>query len=216
MIKSKRNSSLELLRIISMVLIVAHHYAIHGFDRNLLDYNYNKYIIDFFIIGGKLGVNCFVLISAYFMIESKITLKKLMKLWTEIWSYSIVILIIFYIWLVPDNFISFKVIIKNIFPVVYSQYWFMTNYIVLMILSPYLNKCIKMIDKDTHQSLILVLTIMWSIILTLFPKSDLGFSFLGWFIFLYIIACTFVFKLYASFKKSINRYSYILNINISF
>lgn len=188
MIKSKRNSSLELLRIISMVLIVAHHYAIHGFDRNLLDYNYNKYIIDFLIIGGKLGVNCFVLISAYFMIESKITLKKLMKLWTEIWFYSIVILIIFYIWLVPDNFISFKVIIKNIFPVVYSQYWFMTNYIVLMILSPYLNKCIKMIGKDTHQSLILVLTIMWSIILMLFPKSDLGFSFLGWFIFLYIIA----------------------------
>lgn len=188
MIKSKRNSNLELLRIISMILIVSYHYAIHGFDRNLLNYNYNKYIIDILMIGGKLGVNCFVLISAYFMIESKITLKKLMKLWMEIWFYSITILIIFYTWLVPDNFISFNVIIKNIFPVVYSQYWFMTNYIVLMILSPYLNKCIKIVGKEIHQNLILVLTIMWSIIMMIFPKSNLGFSNIGWFILLYLIA----------------------------
>ena len=134
MIKKERNSSLELLRIISMILIVGYHYSLHGFDRTLLDYNYNKYILDILMIGGKLGVNCFVLISAYFMIESKITLKKLMKL------------------------------------------------------SPYLNKFIKMIGKDVQQKLILVLIFMWSIIMMVFPKSDLGFSNLGWFILLYLIA----------------------------
>lgn len=188
MIKNERNSNLELLRIVSMVLIVAFHYAGHGFNRDLLDYTYNKYIIDILMIGGKLGVNCFVLISAYFMIESKITLKKLMKLWTEIWFYSITILIIFYTWLVPDNFISFRVIIKNILPVIYSQYWFMTNYIILMILSPYLNKCIKIVGKEFHQNLILILTIMWSIIMMIFPNSNLDFSNIGWFILLYLIA----------------------------
>ena len=188
MIKKERNSSLELLRIISMILIVGYHYSLHGFDRTLLDYNYNKYILDILMIGGKLGVNCFVLISAYFMIESKITLKKLMKLWIEVWFYSVTILIIFYIWLAPNNFIGLKALVKNIFPVIYSQYWFITDYIVLMILSPYLNKFIKMIGKDVQQKLILVLIFMWSIIMMVFPKSDLGFSNLGWFILLYLIA----------------------------
>lgn len=39
-----RNSSLECFRIICMILIVMHHYSVHGFIRSELYYSVNKYM----------------------------------------------------------------------------------------------------------------------------------------------------------------------------
>ena len=65
-----RNSSIELLRIISMVMIMFHHFAYHG----NFEWNYNEITIphlwyNFILMGGKVGVNIFVLISGFFLIE---------------------------------------------------------------------------------------------------------------------------------------------------
>ena len=49
----ERNSNIELLRIISMVLIVAHHFALHGYGVNELKFSENKLILDFLSLGGK-------------------------------------------------------------------------------------------------------------------------------------------------------------------
>ena len=62
--KSLRNSSVELLRIISMVMIVFHHFAVHGgfkWDANAVTIPHFWY--NFIIMGGKIGVDIFVLIS---------------------------------------------------------------------------------------------------------------------------------------------------------
>ena len=81
MIKNQRNSNLELLRILSMVFIVSCHFAGGGFgDYNLVISNLNNYFIYFLDLFGKVGVDIFILISAYFMINSKFTLKKLLVL----------------------------------------------------------------------------------------------------------------------------------------
>lgn len=68
----KRNSSIELLRIISMLMITTGHlysFWMNGFDGKtpvLEDYNFLPYIIT------RPGVDIFVLISGYFGIRSKI------------------------------------------------------------------------------------------------------------------------------------------------
>lgn len=81
-IKKERQSNLELLRIFSMILIVMHHYAIHGgFDVIDMQFNFNKEVIRFFTFGGKLGVNLFIMISGYFLIKSKFKKKNLLRLW---------------------------------------------------------------------------------------------------------------------------------------
>ena len=80
-IKNQRNSNLELLRIIAMVFIVSHHFAVHGFgDCNFVISNPNNYLIYLLSIFGKIGVDIFVLISAYFMVNSRFTLRKLLVL----------------------------------------------------------------------------------------------------------------------------------------
>ena len=51
-----RQSNIELLRIVAMVLIVAHHFAVHGgFDFPLANITVNRLWIQFIQIGGKIG-----------------------------------------------------------------------------------------------------------------------------------------------------------------
>ena len=181
-----RNSNLEILRIISMLLIIMHHYSIHGafvLDPSIL--TTNKVIVQILSAGGKLGVDCFILISGYFMIESSFKVKKLFKLVCEIFFYSAIVFVIFTVFGLAD--FSVKLAIKSFFPTIFSMYWFATTYVVLYIFSPYLNLFINGLDEKKHFKLILLLIILWSLI-PMFTTAAPGMSNLSWFMTLYIIA----------------------------
>ena len=81
--KKQRSSNLELYRIICMIMIVAHHYmANSGLSSNggplMLDYSSSKSMfLTIFGAWGKTGINCFMMITGYFMCNSKITIRKL-------------------------------------------------------------------------------------------------------------------------------------------
>lgn len=171
-----------------MILIVVHHYAIHGALQETLVFSGNKYILDFLSFGGKLGVNCFVLISGYFMCNSKITLKKILSLISEIWFYSIVILILFLTILKPVEPIGFKLLLRSVLPISYSAYWFATTYIVLLILSPFINKWIQSMDKKMHQDLLIVSIAIYSFLPTFMKTTLIGYNHLIWIILLYLLA----------------------------
>ena len=78
---SQRNSNLELLRIIAMIFIIAHHLVTFALDGlPFVADNLNTFVLYFITMFGKMGVNLFIFISAYFMIKSKFTLGKFFKL----------------------------------------------------------------------------------------------------------------------------------------
>ena len=61
---AKRKSNFELLRILAMLRIIGHHFSVHGdavFATDVL--TVNRLWMQCIEIGGKLGVNIFVLIS---------------------------------------------------------------------------------------------------------------------------------------------------------
>lgn len=74
--KKKRESNLELFRIIVMLLIIAHHYVANS---GLMSEQYlfaaptslKSIFLFSFAAFGKIGINCFVLITAFFMCEKK-------------------------------------------------------------------------------------------------------------------------------------------------
>lgn len=184
--KKERNSSLEILRILSMFLIVMHHYSIHGgFNLNDQSLNLNKLLIQILSLGGKLGVNCFVLVSGYFLIESKFKLKKIFIIIGQVYFYSIGLFFIF-VGLGISDF-SLNSFIKSVLPITYNAYWFVTVYIVMYILSPYINSFINSLDKESLLKFILICMFLWCIIPTFLVKSP-AFSNLAWFITLYSIA----------------------------
>jgi len=85
----KRDSNFELLRIVSMLFIIAHHLAHHGGYKFGQLFNLDNFILTFFISGGKLGVSLFVMITGYYMIKAKdIKISKLFGLELQVLFYS--------------------------------------------------------------------------------------------------------------------------------
>ena len=202
--KKMRSSNLELLRILSMLFIVAHHFSVHG-NFNLIEksFTFNKIIIQIIGSGGKFGVNLFVLITGYFLITGKFNLKKLIKLIIETWFYSVTILLIFFIFPLGIN-IGIKEIIKSFLPITYSVYWFITTYIILYIFVPFINFFVNKISRKEYLKLIFLLVLFCSFVST-FAKTNLAFSELSYFLLLYLIGGYF--RLYP------NKYAEKVNFN---
>lgn len=137
----KRISKFELLRIIAMFLIVLHHSIVHGiFAVNIstkLNYPINTTVSAILGMGGRIGVYLFVLITGYFMINSHITLAKIIKLWMPIFFWSIMLYLTFDV--IMNHELSIKSVITSFFPIVFNQYWFMTVYIFMYSSIPFLN-----------------------------------------------------------------------------
>lgn len=202
--KKIRNSNLELLRIFSMFFIVAHHFGVHG-GFNLIEKSFtlNKIIVQIISSGGKFGVNLFILITGYFLINGKFNLKKLTKLVIETWFYSVIILLIFLIFPLGID-VGIKNIIKSFLPIIYSTYWFITTYILLYIFIPFINFFISKISQKKYLKLIFLLVIFCSFVPT-FAQTTLAFSELSYFLLLYLIGGYF--RLYP------NKYAEKVNFN---
>lgn len=195
---SNRKSNIELLRILAMIMIVAHHVAVHsGFEFSSNMVTINKLWILFIQMGGKIGVDIFVLISGYFMISSKsLKLNKVIKLWIQIFGYSAILFLID-IFLLGDSF-SVRGLITGLLPITYSKWWFASTYFVMFLLSPYLNRFFSGIDRKIYQKLLLLLALCWCIIPTFLSVGWQSNSLL-WFIFLYALAGYF--RLYLNIEK---------------
>lgn len=172
---SAKQSNFELLRIISMLLIVAHHFSYHGVLKTSYENGFNSQTLTIFLAeviesGGKIGVTLFVMITGYFMIHSKIKLKKLVLLILQVSFYSMGILLLFKGLGFP---ISLGDTLRNIFPLLYGQYWFMTTYIVLYLFTPFLNKLLLSLKKIDYLKLLFLMIFLWILIPT-FTKGSMG------------------------------------------
>jgi surface polysaccharide O-acyltransferase-like enzyme len=183
--KVERNSNLELLRILAIVMIIAHHYSVHGQWEIGNELSLNRVIVQFLSLGGKLGVNCFVLITGYFMVNSKFNVKKLLKIIGQVFFYSVIIMIFFKLFKIYN--IGIRETAESFFPIIFSKYWFATTYVELYILSPFLNKFINYCTNKEYKQLLIILTVILSVIPT-FTNSLPGIDNLAWFVFLYLIA----------------------------
>ena len=89
----KRKSNFEILRIISIIFILFHHFF---YENVILDYTssitINQFISQVLYSLGKIGVNIFILITGYFCINSNFKLKKILTIWLQTIFYSWIIL----------------------------------------------------------------------------------------------------------------------------
>jgi len=172
-VENKRNSSLELLRIICMILIILYHYVLHGIKITTIDsmHIFNGILTCIMIIGGRLSCNVFILITGYFLIKQKTNVKKVIKLLIKIFVYSVGIYVVLrYLNLVKTDGETLK---KQFLPIIYGN-WFVMYYIMIYILSPFLNKMINGLDKISHFRLICIMILIWSLIPTI---TDFSWSF---------------------------------------
>ncbi len=182
-----RQSNFELLRIVAMVLIVAFHLAVHsGFAFPTDTITVNRLWIQLMQIGGKVGVDIFVLISGYFLVSAKtVKTNRAVKLWTQLLFYSVLIFVIFTAAGVES--FGFVKMFKQFAPVIYSRWWFASTYFVLYLLSPYLNLLLKSFGRKRYIGFLILLFVLWCFIPS-FTGLIVQSNALLWFVFLYSLA----------------------------
>lgn len=184
-----RDSSIELLRIFSMVLIVGHHLAIHGgFDWSGNSISIPHFWIVFLTMGGKIGVNLFVFISGYFLINSKDKvpdLKKILRLFGQVLFFSVLFYFIFVAF--GNETINLKSLFAAFFPIGNSTWWFASTYLVMYLFYPYLNTFLHSLDKHTYQRLLILVFFIWAVLPT-FTNKTYESNNLLWFFCMYSMA----------------------------
>lgn len=182
-----RKTNFELLRIIAMLMIVGSHFSCHShfsFVTRLI--TMNRLWIQFLTIGGKLGVDIFILISGYFLIDMQnLRIEKVIRLWLQIFFYSCVI----YFFCVACGIETFSIFtaLKVFFPIMTSQWWFATTYFIMFLFAPFINRLLKNLDERSFQMLILLSFFIWCIVPTVF-RCVPEMSNLAWFISLYSVS----------------------------
>ena len=193
-IKSKRLANIELLRIVAMLMVVMLHYLGKGDllpDKSIhMDVTgYVAWTLESFAI---VAVNVYVLISGYFLVESEFRFGKIVKLVSQVLFYTILITVLaFSFGLVGKEELGVYNLIVQIFPFQLEQYWFMTSYLVMYIVSPVLAMGAKALSQKNLKVVTLAMVTFMCIEKSILPVQIVfdqrGYDAL-WFICLFLVA----------------------------
>ena len=181
-----RNSNLELFRIITMLIIVALHYVVNSGLMPVIWDNYPSTKSLFLLLfgwGGKTGINCFVLITGYFMCTSNISLRKFLKLFLAYYLYKVIFFSIFVLSGYADP--TPKFVIKYLMPIRSVATGFVSCYLVFFCFIPFLNILIKGMTKRQHQLLLGLCLLVFSVFPNILIK--VSYSYVSWFMVIYLI-----------------------------
>ncbi len=212
MSEKTRNSSIELLKIIAIVLIIISHAVPYGNFSNYdayIDLNHasadgNVVILAILRNLGSVGNCIFIICSSWFLLNSnKVNKKKILKLIIDSFIISITILLLIFIF--SDYNVSLTEIIKSFFPITFNVNWFLTCYLLFYMIHPWLNTIIEKMDQRKLLMTNCILLFLYSIMNTL--KADL-------FYFNSLIGFIVIYFLMAYIKKYLNKISHNRKVNI--
>ena len=204
---SKRQSNFELLRIYAMIFIVLNHLCQHGlwFPENC-ELTTNYYLSKMFYgWTGHFGNWIFILLSGYFLPLTTFSLKKVFKLWIQIFSISVIIGLFIYFSKISiigfDNHnyrelgfnlaskpATIKDLLRCFFPVLLGNNWFASSYILFYLFSPFLSESLKVLDQKKHLYLVLLMIITGTVIYMIYGQEFIKEGYLFYFIMGFYIA----------------------------
>jgi len=190
-----RESNLELYRIVCMLMIVAHHYVVNSrlFDSGgplvTEPTSANSLYLALFGAWGKVGINCFLMITGYYMCTSHITFRKFLKLMLQIYFYK---LLLFPILLIAGyEKISLLRIFYLIMPVrTFATGDFVSCFIAFWLTIPFLNRLIQNLKEREHAILILLSLLLFTLFGSI-PTFSVPLNYITWFGVIYFIASFF-------------------------
>lgn len=201
---STRKSNFELLRIVAILLVITSHFCVHSnkaiYFQNPYTFNIN-YFLTLIFTTGNIANNIFILITGYFMVKKEKNNKKIISLILDMEFYSISI----YLILNALGLIKNISPLKSIFAIFYGN-WFCIYYIILYLISPYLNHILNTLPKEKIKKLIITLLILISVVPTFIDVW--GFTSHDVFILSYLIGGYI--RLYLDKKQDTKRIKIVL------
>ncbi len=188
---SQRESSTELLRIISMIMIM----GLHSFSVEAMTTTTNVPVEFFRESMAICSVNVFVLISGFYSIKWKT--KSFFLFIFQIYFYSLIIYILA-LCLGITEFEKSQFFSRIIYP--FGNWWFVESYLLLYIVSPFLNKIYQ--NSSIWVTAVLIVFLYGTIAFGLNFKNILLFSVI------YMIGR--IMNTYKCLFQKINRNSYLI------
>lgn len=212
-IKLDRKSNFELLRIFAMFIIIWNHLcnSIYFELNHAIDFNL---VISkaFYVWTGNLGNYLFIFVSGYFVSNSRFSWRKVFKLWFQIFTISVVIGIVFYIFklsiitgnvnslgfynadtdlIISKRVFSTKDLFQSLLPTLLGNNWFASAYLLFYMFTPFLNEFLRILDQNSHKKLILLMGIVGTVLYMIpgqgiFESNNLFYFILAYFIANYI------------------------------
>lgn len=173
-IVTHRQSNIELLRVISMFMVLlGHYYVISGFsDIDIISFNWIG--MQFLGAWSKVAVDIFVIITGYFLVNQTFRWKKVLKLLSCTYFWGIIVLLLGF---ALGFSIKTDYIYKSLFPLTPLN-WFARSYLLLYISIPLFNKIINSVSKARLGQIIIALTTIFYTVPTLISTFISGGGYL--------------------------------------
>lgn len=187
--KRERDSGMELLRIFAILLVIGVHMFSYGgfYDACKAVGGHVHSTALLMKIATRSAVNIFVLITGYFMVDRPFDLKKSLRrsagVYQKMLFYSVVLTVVF-LCLGSEYLIArgklmepWQAVLKGLFPVTSQTWYFLTNYLLLCLLIPFLNMGLQMLTKKEFRLLLILLVLLLCVWPTVLPMRPFKYVF---------------------------------------
>ena len=181
--KPLRQSGVELLKIIGIILVIISH-VVQTLTTGSAEWAIDIYkgirdpitfIVAFLRYSGALGNILFFTCSAWYLLDKeKTNYQKVMRMVFDILTISLIWLIPILIW--KKGELDAGMIFRCFFPTYYNNNWYMTSYILFCFVYPVLNLLIKHLSQRKHLILAISLFIAYFVLsfIYFFPWSNIA------------------------------------------
>ncbi len=161
----KRNPSIELLRIIMMLQIIFLHVSDYGDYTDIAMQIQGRTELTYWVIWllCRCPVYIFVIIMGYFLSETgqNFNFKRILKCYLPMYFYAVSIPLLYS--LIRRQNLDKGYYIRAFIPFLSRTWYFMTLYLLVLILSPYLNRMIRGLNRKQFLILIGICFLLFSV-----------------------------------------------------
>ncbi len=205
----ERNYGIDLLRILSMFMVVCLHVLNVGGVLWNVNTNDSKLVGNILFTFCMCAVNTFAMISGYVMVQSSsFKFSRLITLWAQVFFYCFVGTVAFLLYLnfSGKDLLSVKKIIKSICPILGNHYWYFTAYFVLFLFLPIVNAGLSSLRHDWY--VIILFSTMLLLFFIIFFGDRFGFS--DGYSFVWLLVCYFFGGYVKLYSSSVRTKSFII------
>ena len=162
-----------------MYMIILHHHVVHNpfpvYDEPA---SVSQFIYTCFLPLGKVGVDIFFGISAWFLCQNRDlsprkSLKRIWVLERQMLFYSLLLML--GLVLFDRKGISRSQIVYSVFPLISNLWWYPTNYALFLLFYPFVTVGLRKMGQRMHGYLAVILLVVWGLIYGLTPNDYVGF-----------------------------------------